>query len=58
MVRSGPVSSGRWGLGAVEAFVVACVGTGVVAFATGSLQGPLALAGPALLALLTGLRAA
>ncbi len=55
VVRSGPVASGRWGLGAVEAFVVACVGTGVVAFATGSLQGPLALAGPALLALLIGL---
>ena len=55
VVRSGPVASGRWALGAVEAFVVACVGTGVVAFATGSLQGPLALAGPALLALLTGL---
>lgn len=55
VVRSGPVASGRWALGAVEAFVVACVGTGVVAFVTGSLQGPLALAGPALLALLTGL---
>ncbi len=55
VVRSGPVASGRWTLGAVEAFLVACVGTGVVAFATGSLQGPLALAGPALLALLTGL---
>ena len=55
VVRSGPVASGRWALGAVDAFVVACVGTGVVAFASGSLQGPLALAGPALLALLTGL---
>ncbi len=55
VVRSGPVASSRWGLGAVEAFVVACVGTGVVAFATGSLRGPLALAGPALMALLTGL---
>ena len=55
VVRSGPVASGRWALGPVEAFVVACVGTGVVAFVTGSLQGPFALAGPALLALLTGL---
>ena len=55
VVRSGPATSGRWALGAVDAFVLACVGTGVVAFATGSLQGPLALAGPALLALLTGL---
>ena len=55
VVRSGPVASGRWAFGAVEAFVVACVGTGVVAFASGSLQGPLALAGPALTALLTGL---
>ncbi|MCF6379267.1 ABC transporter permease [Nocardioides KLBMP 9356] len=55
VVRSGPVATSRWALGAVEAFVVACVGTGVLAFVTGSLQGPLALAGPALLALLTGL---
>ena len=55
VVRSGPPPSGRWALGAVDAFVVACVGTGVVAFVTGSLQGPLALAGPALVALLTGL---
>lgn len=55
VVRSGPAPSGRWALGAVDAFVVACVGTGVVAFVTGSLRGPLALAGPALVALLTGL---
>jgi putative ABC transport system permease protein len=55
VVRSGPVASAPWAFGAVEAFVVASVGTGVVAFASGSLQGPLALAGPALTALLTGL---
>lgn len=55
VVRSGPPPTNRWTLGAVDAFVVACVGTGVVAFVTGSLQGPLALAGPALVALLTGL---
>ncbi|NPC44075.1 FtsX-like permease family protein [Nocardioides sp. zg-1230] len=55
VVRSGPAPTNRWTLGAVDAFVVACVGTGVVAFVTGSLQGPLALAGPALIALLTGL---
>ncbi|MBD3926225.1 hypothetical protein IEZ26_16490 [Nocardioides cavernae] len=55
VVRSGPAPSGRWALGAVDAFIVACVGTGVVAFVTGSLQGPLALVGPALIALLTGL---
>lgn len=55
VVRSGAVPSTGWALGAVDAFVVAAVGSGVLAFATGSLQGPLALAGPALLALLTGL---
>ena len=55
VVRSGPVATSRWALGAVDAFVVAAVGTGVAAFVSGSLQGPLALAGPALLALLAGL---
>lgn len=55
VMRSGPAPMNRWTLGAVDAFIVACVGTGVVAFVTGSLQGPLALAGPALVALLTGL---
>lgn len=55
VIRSGPVPSRRWALGAPDAFVVACAATGVLAFVSGSLQGPLALAGPALLALLAGL---
>ena len=55
LVRSGRVPSGRWRLGALDAFLIAAVGTGVLAFATGSLRGPFALAGPALLALLAGL---
>lgn len=55
LVRSGRVSSRRWALGALDAFLIAAVGTGVLAFVTGSLSGPFALLGPALLALLAGL---
>ena len=55
LMRSGRVPSGRWALGALDAFLIAGVGTGVLAFVTGSLSGPFALAGPALLALLAGL---
>ena len=55
LVRRGRVPSGRWALGALDAFLIAVVGTGVLAFVTGSLSGPFALAGPALLALLAGL---
>ena len=55
LVRRGRVSSGRWAFGALDAFLIAVVGTGVVAFVSGSLRGPSALAGPALLALLAGL---
>ena len=55
LVRGGRLPSRQWTLGAPDAFLLAAVGTGVLAFATGSLAGPLALAGPALLALLTGL---
>jgi hypothetical protein len=55
LVRRGRVPSRRWALGALDAFLVAAVGTGVLAFVTGSLEGPFALAGPALLALLSGL---
>ena len=55
LVRSGRVPSRRWALGALDAFLIAAVGTGVLAFVTGSLSGPFALAGPALLALLAGL---
>jgi hypothetical protein len=55
LMRRGRMKSVRWTLGALDAFLVAAVGTGVLAFVTGSLSGPLALAGPALLALLAGL---
>jgi hypothetical protein len=55
LVRRGPAPSPRWALGALDAFLLAAVGTGVLAFATGSLQGTFALAGPALLALFAGL---
>ncbi|MEO5661738.1 MAG: FtsX-like permease family protein, partial [Nocardioides sp.] len=55
LLRSGRVSSRRWALGALDAFLIAAVGTGVLAFVTGSLSGTFALLGPALLALLAGL---
>ncbi|PKH44286.1 FtsX-like permease family protein [Nocardioides alpinus] len=55
LVRRGRPPSRRWALGALDAFLLAAVGTGVLAFVTGSLDGPLALAGPALLALFAGL---
>lgn len=55
LVRGARPPSRRWTLGAPDAFLVAVVGTGVLAFVTGSLDGPLALTGPALLALLAGL---
>lgn len=55
LTRRGRVKSVRWTLGALDAFLIAAVGTGVLAFVTGSLRGPLALAGPTLLALLAGL---
>ena len=55
LLRRGRVASGRWALGAFDAFLIAAAGTGVLAFVTGSLDGPFALAGPALLALLAGL---
>lgn len=55
LVRRGPVRPARWSLGAVDAFLLAAVGTGVLVFATGNLSGPFALAGPALLALFAGL---
>ena len=55
LVRSGRVPSQRWALGALDAFLIAAVGTGVLVFVTGSLSGSFALAGPALLALFVGL---
>jgi hypothetical protein len=50
-----PTRQRGWGLGAVDAVVIAAAGTAVLAFATGSLTGPLAAAAPALLALIAGL---
>ena len=58
LVRSGRASSGRWTLGARDALLLACVGTGALAFAAGGLSTTFALAGPALLALFAGLVAA
>ncbi len=55
LMRRGRGPSRRWALGALDAFLVAAVATGVLAFVTGSLRGPFALVGPALLALLAGL---
>ena len=55
LVRRSRAPSRRWALGALDAFLVAVVGTGVLAFVTGSLRGPPALLGPALLSLLAGL---
>jgi len=55
LMRRDRVPSGRWALGALDAFLIAVAATGVLAFVTGSLTGPFALAGPALLALLAGL---
>jgi len=55
LVRSGRSGSSRWRLGAADVVLLAASGAGVLAFATGSLTGPAALAGPALLALFVGL---
>lgn len=55
LVRRGRAPTRRWALGVLDAVLLAVVGTGVLAFVTGSLSGPAALLGPALLALLAGL---
>ena len=55
LLRSVPTRQRGWRLGAVDAVVIAAAGTTVLAFATGSLSGPLAAAAPALLALIAGL---
>jgi putative ABC transport system permease protein len=55
LLRSVPTRQRGWGLGAVDAVVIAAAGTAVLAFATGGLTGPLAAAAPALLALIAGL---
>ena len=55
LLRTVPTRQRGWGLGAVDAVVIAAAGTAVLAFATGSLTGPLAAAAPGLLALIAGL---
>ncbi len=55
LLRSVPVRVRGWRLGAADAMVVAGCGVAVLAFVTGDLHGPLALAAPALLALVAGL---
>ena len=55
LLRSVPTRAPGWRLGAVDAVVIAGAGTAVFLFVTGDLTGPVALAAPALLALLAGL---
>ena len=55
LLRRVPTRSRGWRFGAGESVLLAAAGTAVVAFATGGLEGPLALAAPALLALVVGL---
>ncbi|MEP6762236.1 MAG: ABC transporter permease, partial [Sporichthyaceae bacterium] len=55
LLRRVPTRASGWSLGVLETLVVAASGTAVVAFVTGGLGGPIALAAPALLALLVGL---
>ncbi len=55
LLRRVPPRQTRWGLGVADALVIAGCGTLVVAFATGSLDGPIALAAPGLLAIVVGL---
>lgn len=54
-LRSVPTRVGGWALGAADAVVVAGSVTALIAFLTGGLKGPFALAAPALLALIVGL---
>ena len=55
LLRGVPTRVPGWSLGVADAVVIAGAGTAVLAFATGGLQGPLALAAPGLLALIVGL---
>lgn len=55
LLRRVPTRRTGWSLGAFDAVIVAISATAVVAFATGGLHGPIALAAPALLALVAGL---
>ena len=54
-LRSVPTRVGGWALGVTDAVVVASSVTVLIAFLTGGLKGPFALAAPALLALIVGL---
>ena len=55
LLRRVPSRRAGWGLGVTETLVLAAAGTAVVAFVTGGLTGPIALAAPALLALVVGM---
>ena len=55
LLRRVPSRRAGWSLGVAETLVLAASGTAVVAFVTGGLTGPIALAAPALLALVVGM---
>lgn len=55
LLRRVPSRRSSWALGVVDAMVIAASAMAVVAFVTGGLTGPLALAAPSLLALAVGL---
>jgi hypothetical protein len=55
LLRSVPMRAPGWRLGVTDAVLIAASGTAVLLFVTGDLRGPLALAAPALLALIAGL---
>jgi hypothetical protein len=55
LLRRVPTQRRGWGLGVADAMVIAASAMAAVAFATGGLTGPIALAAPSLLALAVGL---
>jgi hypothetical protein len=55
LLRRVPPRSTGWAIGAVDSVVIAGAGGIVVVFATGGLEGPIALAAPGLLAVVVGL---
>ncbi len=55
LLRRVPPRRTGWGLGVADAFMIAGSGAVVVVFATGGLDGPIALAAPGLLAIAVGL---
>ena len=55
LLRRVPPRNAGWALGATDAVVIAGAGGIVVVFATGGLDGPIALAAPGLLAIVVGL---